>query len=29
MLTHNGEELFVIDCHMHYWDASPNNWRTK
>ncbi len=29
MLTHNKEDLFVIDCHMHYWDANPENWRTK
>ena len=29
MYKHNGEEIFVIDCHMHYWDARPQNWRTK
>ena len=22
----NGEKYFVVDSHMHYWDASPENW---
>ena len=22
----NGEKYFVVDGHMHYWDASPANW---
>ena len=29
MYKHNGEDIFVIDCHMHHWDARPQNWRTK
>ena len=29
MYLHNGEEIFVIDGHMHLWDASPENWRNK
>ena len=26
MYEHNGEKYFVVDSHMHYWDASPQNW---
>jgi predicted TIM-barrel fold metal-dependent hydrolase len=22
----DGEKYFVVDGHMHYWDASPENW---
>jgi uncharacterized protein len=22
----NGEKYFVVDSHMHFWDASPENW---
>jgi predicted TIM-barrel fold metal-dependent hydrolase len=22
----DGEKYFVVDSHMHYWDASPANW---
>jgi uncharacterized protein len=22
----NGEEYFVMDGHVHFWDASPDNW---
>jgi uncharacterized protein len=22
----NGDRYFVVDSHMHYWDASPENW---
>ena len=22
----NGEKYFVVDSHMHFWDASPDNW---
>jgi hypothetical protein len=22
----NGEKYFVVDGHIHYWDASPANW---
>jgi hypothetical protein len=25
----NGEDIFVVDGHMHLWNASPENWRTK
>jgi predicted TIM-barrel fold metal-dependent hydrolase len=28
MYSHAGENIFVIDGHMHLWDASPENWRT-
>ncbi len=27
--TADGEEIFVIDGHMHFWDARPENWRNK
>src|SRR2546426_12717927 len=27
--TPDGEEVFVIDCHTHLWDASPANQRKK
>jgi predicted TIM-barrel fold metal-dependent hydrolase len=27
MYTHDGQEIFVIDGHMHMWDARPENWR--
>src|SRR5499433_624724 len=23
---HNGEKYFVVDGHMHYWNAAPDNW---
>ncbi len=26
MYEHNGEKFFVIDSHMHYWNAAPDNW---
>lgn len=29
MYTHNGQEVFVIDGHMHMWDARPENWRNN
>ena len=29
MYKQNGEDIFVVDGHMHLWDASPENWRTK
>jgi hypothetical protein len=22
----DGESYFIVDSHMHYWDASPANW---
>jgi hypothetical protein len=22
----DGEKYFVLDGHVHYWDASPENW---
>ena len=25
MYEHNGEEIFVIDSHVHLWDASREN----
>jgi uncharacterized protein len=29
MYRHDGQDLFVIDGHMHFWDASPGNWRNQ
>jgi hypothetical protein len=29
LYKHDGHDLFVIDCHMHLWDANPENWRNK
>ncbi len=29
MLKHDGQEWFVIDGHMHFWDANPANWRNS
>jgi uncharacterized protein len=26
MYEHNGEKYFVLDGHIHFWDASPANW---
>ena len=26
MYEKNGEKYFVVDTHMHFWDASPANW---
>jgi len=26
MYEKNGEKYFVVDSHMHHWDASPENW---
>ena len=23
----DGEKYYVVDAHMHYWDASQENWR--
>ena len=28
MYEKDGEKYFVVDSHMHYWDASPENWVT-
>jgi len=27
MYEKDGEKYFVVDSHMHFWDASPANWR--
>ena len=27
MYNHNGQAIFVIDGHTHFWDARPENWR--
>lgn len=27
--TADGQEIFVIDGHIHFWDASPENWRNQ
>src|ERR687891_134922 len=26
MHTYNGDKFFVVDGHVHFWDASPANW---
>ncbi|MDP8923961.1 MAG: amidohydrolase [Chloroflexota bacterium] len=26
MYQHNGESIFVVDGHVHFWDASPENY---
>ena len=26
MYQKNGEKYFVVDGHMHYWNAAPDNW---
>ena len=26
MYTKDGEKYFIVDSHMHYWDATPANW---
>jgi predicted TIM-barrel fold metal-dependent hydrolase len=26
--SHNGDSFFVVDGHLHFWDASPANWVT-
>jgi predicted TIM-barrel fold metal-dependent hydrolase len=26
MYEKNGEKYFVFDSHLHFWDASPDNW---
>jgi predicted TIM-barrel fold metal-dependent hydrolase len=26
MYEHNGDKYFVMDGHLHFWDASPENW---
>ncbi len=29
MYEKDGEKYFIVDGHMHWWDASPANWRNK
>src|ERR671918_2340905 len=29
MYEKNGEKYFIVDGHMHWWDASPENWKNK
>ena len=26
MYEKDGEKYFVVDTHMHYWNAAPDNW---
>ena len=26
MYQKDGEKYFVVDGHMHYWNAAPDNW---
>jgi uncharacterized protein len=28
MYEKDGEKYFILDSHLHFWDASPANWRT-
>src|SRR5918996_3680077 len=25
----DGEQYFIVDGHVHFWDASPENWANK
>src|ERR1700745_1336888 len=29
MYNHDGHDIFVVDGHMHFWDANPENWKNK
>lgn len=29
MITIDGQEVFMIDGHIHFWDGSPENWRNQ
>ncbi|MGH9042829.1 MAG: amidohydrolase family protein [Acidimicrobiia bacterium] len=29
MYEKNGEKYFIVDGHIHWWDASPENWKNK
>ena len=29
MYQHDGHDIFVVDGHMHFWDANPENWKNK
>ena len=26
MYEKDGEKYFIVDSHMHFWDATPQNW---
>src|SRR6201985_1148795 len=26
MYEHDGKNYFIVDSHLHMWDASPQNW---
>ena len=26
MYEKDGEKYFIVDSHMHYWNAAPDNW---
>ena len=26
MYEKDGEKYFIVDSHIHFWDASPENW---
>jgi hypothetical protein len=26
MYEKDGQKYFVVDSHMHYWNAAPDNW---
>ena len=29
MYEKDGEKYFVFDGHLHFWDASPENWKPR
>jgi len=29
MYEKDGEKYFIVDGHMHWWNAAPENWRHK
>lgn len=29
MFSKDGEKYFIVDAHVHYWNASPENWANK
>ena len=29
MYNHDGHDIFVVDGHMHFWDANPENWKNQ
>ncbi len=27
--TESGDDVFIVDSHIHFWDASPENWKDE